>query len=256
MRTKSDKVDSPSAADRPRSRLVARGDRHVALASASARPTVHSAVGSMSGLVSGPVVGSANSELVIDRISSGVEQLLGDPAESLIGRSLLEVAVVEDVAVLLDVLANPPVPAVGVRLAAQLRGRRKLSRPGELVVLPMVPVASCAFAFLDADDPGNEPGLDAARLIGRQLLRDAAGEPGAVRPGAPRTTRLPGDERLTGREREIVDRLLAGDRVPAIARELFLSQSTVRNRLSSVFSKLGVASQQELINLHRKGRNV
>ena len=42
--------------------------------------------------------------------------------------------------------------------------------------------------------------------------------------------------------------LLAGDRVPAIARKLFIAQSTVRNHLSSVFGKLNVGSQQELID--------
>jgi len=37
--------------------------------------------------------------------------------------------------------------------------------------------------------------------------------------------------------------------VPAIAGALFISQSTVRNHLSSVFRKLRVESQQELIDL-------
>ncbi len=43
--------------------------------------------------------------------------------------------------------------------------------------------------------------------------------------------------------------LLDGDRTPAIARKLFLSQSTVRNHLASVFAKLGVNSQQELVDV-------
>ena len=43
--------------------------------------------------------------------------------------------------------------------------------------------------------------------------------------------------------------LLDGDRVPVIARKLFISQSTVRNHLSSVFRKLRVHGQQELIHL-------
>ena len=47
----------------------------------------------------------------------------------------------------------------------------------------------------------------------------------------------------------MVTRLLAGKRVPAIAEALFVSQSTVRNHLSSVFRKLNVQSQQELIDL-------
>jgi DNA-binding NarL/FixJ family response regulator len=54
------------------------------------------------------------------------------------------------------------------------------------------------------------------------------------------------------RQREIVERLLGGHRVDAIARDLYVSPSTVRNHLSAIFEKLGVASQSELIELLRR----
>jgi DNA-binding NarL/FixJ family response regulator len=63
---------------------------------------------------------------------------------------------------------------------------------------------------------------------------------------------VPGLAELSPRELDVLTRLLAGRRVPAIARVLFISQSTVRNHLSSVFRKLGVESQQELIDLLRQ----
>ncbi len=63
---------------------------------------------------------------------------------------------------------------------------------------------------------------------------------------------VPGLDRLSRREFEVVKLLLRGDRVPVIARQLFVSQSTVRNHLSSVFRKLRVRSQQELIVLLRE----
>lgn len=56
---------------------------------------------------------------------------------------------------------------------------------------------------------------------------------------------------LTMRQREIVERLLLGHRVDAIARDLYVSPSTVRNHLSAIFDKLGVASQSELVELLR-----
>ena len=56
---------------------------------------------------------------------------------------------------------------------------------------------------------------------------------------------------LSRREQEVVRLLLRGDRVPSIARQLWLTQSTIRNHLYSVFRKLGVRSQQELIMLLR-----
>ena len=93
-------------------------------------------------------------------------------------------------------------------------------------VLSLLPAPSCAFA----------------------LLPTFAQPPSA---SVPAQAAVPGLTRLSARERDIVRRLLDGDRVPAIAGCLFLSQSTVRNHLAHVYRKLGVGSQQELINLLR-----
>jgi len=59
-------------------------------------------------------------------------------------------------------------------------------------------------------------------------------------------------EHLSSRQIEIVKRLLGGERVPTIARGLFVSQSTVRNHLSAVYQRVGVHSQDELLGLLRK----
>jgi DNA-binding NarL/FixJ family response regulator len=56
---------------------------------------------------------------------------------------------------------------------------------------------------------------------------------------------------LSTRELEIVSGLLAGERVAMIAERMFLSQSTVRNHLTSVYRKLGIRTQQELLRLLR-----
>lgn len=56
---------------------------------------------------------------------------------------------------------------------------------------------------------------------------------------------------LTMRQREIVEQLLDGHRVDAIARDLYVSPSTVRNHLSAIFEKFGVTSQSELVELLR-----
>lgn len=52
---------------------------------------------------------------------------------------------------------------------------------------------------------------------------------------------------LSTRQREVVMRLAAGERVAEIAREMYLSPSTVRNHLTAVFHRFGVHSQVELI---------
>jgi PAS domain S-box-containing protein len=54
-------------------------------------------------------------------------------------------------------------------------------------------------------------------------------------------------EALSKREQEVLMPLVSGDRVPAIAEQLFISPHTVRNHLKSIFRKLGVKSQSELI---------
>ena len=56
-------------------------------------------------------------------------------------------------------------------------------------------------------------------------------------------------QRLSAREREIVEHLSSGRRVPEIATTLTISPNTVRNHLKSVFRKLGVSSQVELLSL-------
>ncbi len=57
---------------------------------------------------------------------------------------------------------------------------------------------------------------------------------------------------LTPREREVLVRLTAGDRVPTIARQAHVSAHTVRSHLKSIFRKLGVSSQAELLERVRK----
>ena len=56
-------------------------------------------------------------------------------------------------------------------------------------------------------------------------------------------------ERLTYRERDVVQRVCAGQRPTEIATTLDISIHTVRNHLRNVYSKVGVTSQVELVRL-------
>jgi DNA-binding CsgD family transcriptional regulator len=67
----------------------------------------------------------------------------------------------------------------------------------------------------------------------------------------PDPTELPAIGELSGRQWEVLTRLLRGERVPGIAKALFVSQSTVRNHLAEIYRKLGVHSQEELLALLR-----
>ncbi len=52
---------------------------------------------------------------------------------------------------------------------------------------------------------------------------------------------------LSEREKEVLTQLVSGNRVPDIATALHISQNTVRNHLKSIYRKVGVGGQGELI---------
>ena len=196
-----------------------------------------------------PVVGTAGPDLRIEAVSGGVTAVLGYPAADLLGQPIVRLVHPDDVARLLWGLSR--ITGSGSEAVLRLRA---LPASGQDVVchaliVPLVPSPSFAFALLsgeEASDP--EPAAERAlwrlgQAIGAlQSARSAAGPPGE------RSVL----ESLTPRQRQIVIMLVGGDRVPAIARILVLSQGTVRNHLSSVFRKLGIRSQQDLVVLLRK----
>lgn len=93
-----------------------------------------------------------------------------------------------------------------------------------------------------------EKGLE---RIAAELARLGFAGNGTAKPPAG----FPGSERLSPRETEIVGLLLEGHRVVSISTELCVSEHTVRNHLKSVFRKLGVHSQAELVRRARNGSN-
>jgi DNA-binding NarL/FixJ family response regulator len=57
---------------------------------------------------------------------------------------------------------------------------------------------------------------------------------------------------LTPRELEILERLPTGDTVIEIAAQLFVTESTIKTHLSSVYKKLGATNRVQAINVARK----
>jgi len=58
---------------------------------------------------------------------------------------------------------------------------------------------------------------------------------------------LPDLHRLTRRELEVLRSFLSGNEINAVAEHLQIAVHTVRNHLKSIFRKLGVRSQTELL---------
>jgi len=197
-----------------------------------------------------PVIGSTDARLMVDRLSSEVYQSLGHSVEEIIGTSFLSLIVPDDIAEVLLALAQTSKHQEGVTLRVGVVGADPAPVLCQLVLLPLTPAPSCAFALLTEDAHGPADGRAVADLI----TRLARGIRGAMTSQAVAAAPVRPDvdlRRLSSRELEIVTRLLAGDRVPSIAKQLFLSEGTIRNHLSSVFGKLGVGTQQELIELLR-----
>jgi DNA-binding CsgD family transcriptional regulator/PAS domain-containing protein len=209
------------------------------------------------------VLGTTDAALHVERISSDVETLLDLSPEHLVGRSILTLIDPGDAATMLLAVAEATQTGRGVTFSARCRvrgdGEPQPADAAEdsfcqLLVVPLEPAPSVGFMVLPGDglirsDSGASHGHLQDLMRKFALTIDAAATSRVTsafrRSARPRRP-------LSSRELEIVGRLVAGDRVPAIAKALFVSQSTVRNHLSAVFSKFGVGSQQELIDLLRE----
>ncbi|MGN6606646.1 MAG: helix-turn-helix transcriptional regulator [Jatrophihabitans sp.] len=168
-------------------------------------------------------VGALRPDGVVSWVSPEVETLLGRPAAHLVGRRLVDFV--------------PPAEVARLRrtVEAALGARQVASRPVEMST-PGRGDQSLQLLVLPAD----ERAAVFAVIPGVPLERPST--PAAGHPAL---------DRLSGREGDIALALAAGDRVPAIAQKLSLSQGTVRNYLSAIFRKVGVSTQQELIELLR-----
>jgi len=194
------------------------------------------------------VVGTVDGELQIERISDDVTALGSQPLE-LVGRPFLRLFDISSAADVLLALAECAESRRGVGLGVTLRTRQD-PPTADLMLSPLNPPPSFSFSLCVGGNDDGPRGLTPARM--ERMCTNLHGL--SVAELLPRLGRpdLPGMHRLTTRELDIVARLLAGDRVPAIAKALYLSPGTVRNHLSNVFHKMGVTSQQELIELFRE----
>jgi DNA-binding CsgD family transcriptional regulator len=205
------------------------------------------------------VVGLADTSLVVERISSDAENLFGRPVSAILGRSLISLVAEHDVPNCLSALEEASTSETGVTLYLELRqvytGEGGDTAPigCEVLLLPLQPSPSCAFVLLPtpATMARTHLSTDLATILVR--LRAAAGIAEVARrlPNIKTGRDVAGLDRLTTREYDLLTRLLQGDRVPAIAIDLFVTQSTIRSHLASIFRKLGVTSQQKLLDLFR-----
>jgi DNA-binding CsgD family transcriptional regulator len=196
------------------------------------------------------VVGVVGDAWLLRQISTTVTKLLGYIAEELVGTSILAFVHPEDVPGLLMALGS------AAREPGMSRAHlRLLTSVGEwtLCTVHITPLAATelpSFAFTATPTRVSAEGDLSNALDAHERLLRIAHEVRSLQVHPSRTRVSAADSafaQLSPRECEIVQLLLDGERVPAIAKQLVVSQSTVRNHLAASFKKLGVHSQQELL---------
>lgn len=213
--------------------------------------------------VEGVIIGVLDEGLRVAQVSQSVERSLGFARAEVIGHAATWFVHREDVPVLLGSIAHALAERGGV--ATQLRIRDRDNRWRRMHVT-FVPLASdeLQIGYTLVPVIATEPSVT-ARLQGlEQRLRRIAGEVeasgvpigsgitgGDGDTGAVSAREMPQLADLTPRQWEVLDRLCRGERVPGIARRLFLSPSTVRNHLTAIYRRLGVNSQEELLEILR-----
>ena len=214
------------------------------------------------------VLGALDHEWRFSEISPDATAWFGwNPAEYR-GTALQSVVHPEDAPLLLLALGRSGVDRRGVATVLRVRSESAPSSNGSsegssghpewvpvrCEVSPLCdhnpPRFAVAMWVLETERDGESPEQRAARLedhLWRIALEIAAAGIGDAPASGEMWWSDPALRELSQRQLEILRRLLRGERVPTIARDLFLSQSTVRNHLSAIYRRLGVHSQAELL---------
>ena len=239
------------------------GDTRVGLVSLTPAADHDSQLGALPPLSRAPelghvVLGTVDGAWRIDRISQDVTPVLGITLEQCVGAPVLAVVHPSDAPALLAAVEHARRGERAVRLTLRLSGgsRAWITVTAILATISPGDPPALAFALIRGDaspagDGRRELQLEAHMLRIADELRTAGLIPRLDQ--LPVLTETPQLGELTSREWAVLTRLLDGQRVSAIAADMFLSQSTVRNHLSSIYAKLGVHSQVDLIRLIRRG---
>ncbi|MCW2572615.1 MAG: Response regulator containing a CheY-like receiver domain and an DNA-binding domain [Frankiales bacterium] len=200
------------------------------------------------------VLGTVDRDWHVDRISADVEQLLGYPASELVGRPISHLVQPEEWASLVITIAHALRGQAGASARLNMRQVDGTGRVCQALITPLAGTDNPGFAFSLAAAADAPPAVEERAWELENHLRRIAREIAATGLLAdlrvtPPATSVPAMAGLSTRELEIVTGLLAGERVRMTAKRMFLSPSTVRNHLTSVYRKLGVGSQHELLAL-------
>ncbi|WJK37849.1 response regulator transcription factor [Solwaraspora sp. WMMA2065] len=126
------------------------------------------------------------------------------------------------------------------------RAIRRVSESTGIVVLTMYAGDEQLFASIEAGASAFVPKTASADEV-IDAARHAASSPSAFTaadlPGAMERRLAPGGPQLSPRESQVLRLLADGMSVAGIAKQLFISESTTRTRISKIYEKLGAANR-------------
>jgi DNA-binding CsgD family transcriptional regulator/PAS domain-containing protein len=196
------------------------------------------------------VVGTTDAAWTVTAVSAEVETLLGPDAPVAVGRSLLDAVdpAERDRVVAADRWAAGQMSVLLHVSVVEPSGQR---RPVCCILSGLEEAAGRCFLLMEPAAAPSDAGASRAAQLEQHMWRIAAEvEASGIlqRVGAmPDPAAMPELRALTTRQWEVLSRLARGERVPTIAREMAVSQSTVRNHLAAIFERFGVHSQAELL---------
>jgi DNA-binding CsgD family transcriptional regulator len=202
-------------------------------------------------------VGMTDEKGVVTLVSNDIESVIGIPAERLIGHRLLN----DDDQRRWDMVHSSP-PAKGgcsISLILEHSNAKGASLRTRCILTCFADSSVRCFILIPEPKTTSEDANQRIAELEQRLLRIAAEIQASgvfdTVSSFPDLTSFVQLGNLSAREWEVLSRLLRGERVPTIARALFVSQSTVRNNLSSIYRKFDVHSQDELLHLLLHSKN-
>jgi DNA-binding CsgD family transcriptional regulator len=196
-------------------------------------------------------VGTTDADGVITAVSNNVVDVVGYSAEDLIGRPLLSNH--EHRRLIKQINELRDTGTLTMSLPIHLSDLSARGQSVRCIVTCLAESTSRCFLLLSEPDPATAAKFDRVSELEHRLWRIAS----EVQASGifdslgvfPDPERFPQMNSLTTRQWEVLSRLLRGERVPSIAKALFVSPSTIRNNLSQIFRIFDVHSQSELLSL-------
>jgi DNA-binding CsgD family transcriptional regulator/PAS domain-containing protein len=192
----------------------------------------------------------ADRSWTVSAVSSDIRALLGIEPDEVKGHLFLGLVAESDVSRLLEADAHA---GPGATVALRVRFRRADGSWRQMCCVQSRMAGGmdrCFILIPEVEAPPSAPN-DRAALLEWHMMKiaeevAASGVLAGIA-GLQGTSHLPELQHLSSRQWDVLRRLKRGERVPTIAKELYLSQSTVRNHLAAIFEHFGVHSQAELL---------